>query len=294
MKKNISLLLGMVLIGGSILTISFASRDAYHAYITGKQMSDGRFRTFSEGRAAKVKEVLLRKREKRTGIYRGRIRTQNLRYSQKNTRDTYRRAKKVMKTTVRPSTRTIRNGGWHSPLHRNAITAKNIRNKRVLVRTYENEAFSIQIPIGWTASTNNKHQFTNPNNDFVISVKKFPANTCNTEQGFMSCAINLGLNENEMAISGSGRLIPSSTVIRQSQLRDIFLNQLGIKGPTYTESFAAHVPVKGDQLFNRYFVRDIDGGVYLIETKSSVRYAQDSIAASKIIFDSFRIYPTQE
>lgn len=291
MKKNLSLLLGMVLIGGSILTISFASRDAYHSYLTGKQMSDGSYRNFSEGRTSKIKEALLRKRAKRGIARRGVNRSRNLRYSQENTRDTYSRAKVVEATTVRPSTRSIRNG-WHAPLRRATVTAKNIGTKRVMVRTYKNEAFSVQIPLGWESSTENKHVFTNPHNDFVISIKKFADNTCNSERGFRSCAINLGLNENQAAVAGSGKLNPSSRVVRQSQITDIFLNQPNIKAATYTESFAAYVSSTGDQLYNRYFAQDINGGVYLIEIKSSIRYAKDSIAASKIIFDSFRIYPT--
>lgn len=291
MKKTIALILGLTLLSaGSVLLQSFASRDAYHAYLISKQASDKGFRTFSEGRTVRLKERLRQiKAEARTarGTYRG----QNLRYSQENTRSVYRLSDSNPNLKIRTSTDAIRSSGWNAPLRRQAVVASNIKDQDVLMETYENETFSIQIPKAWQNSEEDSHTFKNTENDFVVNIKKLPASSCSNIQGFGACAIALSRTENKKAVTGAGGLLPSSRVVRQSQTSDTFLNRPDLRTSTFTESFAAYVPSVGDQLINRYFVSDLDGGVYVIETTSSVYLAKDNIKVSKKIFDSFRIYP---
>ncbi len=283
MKKTIALILGVSLLSGTILSISFASREAYHAYLLSHNTR------FSEGRTSQLKQALQQKRTKNS-LEKTKAQVQNLRYSQQNTRNTYVRFSNNKNLKTRVSTNAVRYSK-SSPLHRKAIIAYPIKNQNVAVQTYENDAFSLQIPVGWTNSTENSHIFTNPKNDFVISIKRITANTCSEITGFDACAISISKNENRLGLSGPGSLLPASRIVRQSSISDTFLNRSDLWTRTFTESFSAYVPQHGDQLINRYFVEDLDHGVYLIQTTSSVYFAKDNIKVSKKVFDSFRIYP---
>jgi len=277
------------MLSGSILSMSFASREAYHAYLISKQNSDKTYQRFSEGRTNQIKKILQRKRAA-SATNKSRARIQNLRYSQENTRDTYSKASSNKNLKARPSSNAIRYS-WSSALHRKAVIAHPIKDQKINVQTYANEAFSLQIPTGWKNTTTDSHTFRNPENDFVISIKKLPANTCSEVSGFDACAISISKNENRLDLPGSGSLLASSRIVRQSSLSDTFLGKPNLWTRTFTESFSAYVPQSGDQLINRYYVEDLDYGVYLIETTSSVYKAKDNIKISKKVFDSFRIYP---
>lgn len=289
-KKNITLALGALFLSAAILLPSFASREAYHAYLTSKQAQDKGIRNFSEGRSVRLKERL-RQKKVQASLNRTAYRGRNLRYSQENTRDTYRSKDAKKGLTLRTSTDAVR--GWSSPLHRKAIIAQNIKKQDVIVRTYENDAFSVQVPKGWNNSADEAHTFSNIANDLVINIKKVPSSTCERLEGFDTCAIAISRNENRKAISGSGELLSSSRVVRQSQKSDTFLNRPDLRTNTFTESFSAYVPGSGEQLINRYFVADQDNGVYLLEITSSVQNAKSNVKISKTIFDSFRIYPQE-
>ncbi len=289
MKKNIAFILGITILSGSILTISFASRNAYHSYLISKQHSNKSYRNFSTGRSTQVQKSLAQKRAKKLR-YRVRInRSKNLRYTQSNTRNTYSNRNKQTNLRLRPSTGALSSNGWNNPLHREAIVARNIDGQSVNVQTYENKTFSVQLPLGWTPDEN--HVFRNEDHSFLVRVKRFNTDTCNDIQGFASCAITLGKNENRIAVEGRGTLTASSKIVRQSHKSDTILNQPEIQTRTFTESFASYEKGFGEVFINRYFVKDLDGGVYLIETKAPLWFTDESVAASKAIFDSFRIYP---
>ena len=114
-------------------------------------------------------------------------------------------------------------------------------------------------------------------------------NPCKEIKGFTACAISLSKNENRKAVDGQGKLLTTSRIIRRSTLSDTVLNIPEIMTPVYTESFSAQYIGK-EKYVSRYFVKDLDGGVYLIEVVSQVRDARKNIESSKQIFDSFRIY----
>ena len=297
MKNLIILAVGLGLIGAGVITTSNASRDAYHAYLNSE---DGprneryfvdHYGSSPEGFQKRAPRVEGRNRFKYVRSIR------NLRYSQSNTRYSYSRREKAQvpaspKSPTRSISRSIE--PWQKPLNRTrkATIANFSGGQKVLLNTYENDRFSIQLPNGWEAVQEGGHVFTQRNSDFRLRVKRFQEGTCGT-RGFMGCAIALGVSENEsQAIKGDGKILISSTIKRLSQKNDTVLNKINISTQTYNEQFNAVLPnVDKEKTVSRYFVQDQDGGVFLIEAVSNYQNAGKYIEATKRIFDSFRVYP---
>jgi len=104
--------------------------------------------------------------------------------------------------------------------------------------------------------------------------------------GFTACAIALSRNENYK--TSRDKMIITRPVTRQTHFSDTVLGE-NIQTKTYTESFVGNEGGK-EWYINRYLVADLEGGMYIIETKTSVKNASRFIGVSKKIFDSFRIF----
>lgn len=289
MIRNLTAItLGMTLVASAtMMSFSDASRDTYHAYLTGKQKSTKSYRNFANGRSYKVQNRVQRN-ERHT---KGSNPTRNLRFSQSDTRNTYSRKDTASNLKLRPSTNPQRTA-WQSPLKREAITVGNLDGQRLLLRTYVNDTFSVQIPLDWKNSEADNHTFTNRSGDMTARVTRINGDSCSNPSAFKTCAIAIAKTQNERAIPGYGKILTASKVVRQYQSTDAFLNRPDLTTPTYTESFSASFPSKGQTLITRYIVRDLDGGVYAIELQSSLAKAAAHIGIAKRVFDSFRIYPT--
>jgi hypothetical protein len=263
MKKQISFGLGVAVLAAAAIPFADASREAYHSYLMSQKS-----RTYSEGSFPNPSYIGQRW-----------YASQDL--------------------AVRPSTFSLRaRNGYARKCNSNCSWKKDIKNvSRSAIAyaedaikqfyTFENNTFSIELPAGWSERTPGSHEFVGHSN-YKVSVEKFNKDACTTSQGFTACSINLSRNMNQ---SENGRIIPQGKVVRQSQFADTVLNtQLQTK--TYTESFTATAP-QGEQIYiNRYFIADLDGGIYVVETQSDIRSAGGYVGVSKRVFDSFRIYPS--
>ena len=212
--------LGIALLASAtMISFSNASRDTYHAYLTGKQKSVKSYRNFAHGRSHKAQTQV--KRGERHA--KGNNPTQNLRYSQINTRNTYSRRDKASSLKLRPSTNPQRTA-WQSPLQRDAITVGNLAGQKVLMRTYVNNTFSVQLPLDWKNSEEALHTFTNRVGDMTATITRLNTGSCASPNAFGSCAIAISKTQNEKAIGGFGKLLTASQVGRQNQVRDTVIN----------------------------------------------------------------------
>lgn len=283
MKKSIAFVLGLIFLSGVVVPFSLASRDAYHAYLT-SQKNLKSFRYFTDGysKFSRVTQVT-------DSNTKGVKAVRNLRFPVSGKRYLYSggRPREESIGTFRPSTQATRTQ-WQNKLERRTANVQTIFEDFEF-ETYENEAFSLQLPEGWFNLEEKTHFFTNLEKDFTVSIKKFENSPCETIEGFTACAIALSKNENREAVEGEGKLLTTSRIIRQSRSSDTVLNELNIRTATYTENFNANFQ-EGEKHVSRYFVRDLDGGVYLIETITTPQKARKYVGVSKQIFDSFRIY----
>lgn len=285
MKKSLVFVFGLIFLSGMVVPFSMASRDAYHAYLTSqKNLKSSRYFTDRQGNLNRFSQVNLVSNRK------GIKPVRNLRFPAGSKRYLYSRSPRTISEnrTLRPSTQSI-GSQWKNKLERTISIAPVVLKNNFEFETYENEAFSIQLPKGWSDLESPLHFFVSPEGDFTISIKKFENNPCESKEGFTACAIDLAKNENREAVEGDGKLLNTSRIIRQSHNSDTILNQLKIKTSTYTENFNANFQGTEKHL-SRYFVRDLEGGVYLVETITTPNKARKYLGVSKQIFDSFRIY----
>lgn len=278
MKKIMVLSFGLVFLGSTFMFGAEASREAYHSYLT--NTSSTKSQQYYRTRSGDVR-WFLRDQKSRTG--KGKNPTKNLRYSQVNKRDMYSRSRSTSSKKARHSTGRVTRM-WNKKVMPSIVSLKNLNNAVSVFNTFENEAFSIQLPKGWDASFDNAHFFTQSNSDFTVSIKK--VGVCNAIS-FTACAIALSKSENHN--TANDKIAIGSRIQRLTQSSDTILNNTNVQTNTLTESFVGYV--KGEsQFISRYFVEDVDGGVYIIETQTGFRNAKNYIGVSKVIFDSFRIY----
>ena len=85
------------------------------------------------------------------------------------------------------------------------------------------------------------------------------------------------------------KVINTSVVERRTQYTDTVLDQ-PLQTRTLTESFIAQLNKQNQSVYiARYFVADLEGGVYVIETRTSARNGHKYVGVSKEVFDSFRM-----
>jgi len=308
MKKNLSLVIGLALVVGAVVSFSEASRDAYHAYLNGYS----RFNTYRGGDAWSSVPNL----SERNGVY-YRISDSHQDYYPEEMNidvpekyeygyeghvgDAYVGDKMDFARRVgnkytaeelpyRPSTdRLIGLGGDDyrvRTIRRAAINFYQTAGIEQALRNYETEDFSLQLPIGWTNSEEKPNVFTSPDSSMVVSIVKYDENTCSKSLSFTFCAAQLSDNENDVA-----DLYVTSRVSRSFHDSDTILNALNVQTGTYQESFSAQLPYDGaEKYITRFYAEDlVDGGVYMIQTVADYAEAPNFVDTVKEITDSFRI-----
>ncbi|MCF7831145.1 hypothetical protein K9M41_04105 [Candidatus Gracilibacteria bacterium] len=294
MKKLLSIGLGLALIASAVIPFSDASRDAYHTYLYRQKLerqkkvptSIYKVRPFSANKGTLRRTLISTEKDSRR---RGTNTTRNLRYSLHDTRNAFSQGGSLAEEayTNRPlRTMGERTLAWKANLRRRGpVSPKVIQNAVEDFETFENDTFSVEIPKTWNPTGEN-HFFTSKRSDFTISIKRVE-NKC--LDGFAACAIALSKNENYR--TASDKIITTSPITRQTHFSDTVLGN-GVQTRTFTESFSGQVGDKESYIM-RNFVADLEGGIYIIETQTSVRNAPQFIGVTKKIFDSFRIFPLE-
>lgn len=284
MKKSLALVLGITLVGASIIPFSEASRDAYHNYLYKTGENENRF---AEGRTRSNTAKQYTPQNQQSASYYRNYRGSRQAFEGSNA--IQRKSQQTTKRPLRPS--TLR---WTAkstqPLSRGALYIRNINNQNTPLYTYENEEFSLQIPKGIANTQENTHYFTNANKSYIVNIKKFGPKACTTSENFTGCAVKLSKSENDLAIPGDGKLVITSRIVRQAYKSDTILDTPQVYTNVYTESFTA-TGLQEEKYINRYYVQDIDGEVFFIETQTTPKQAKQFLSTSNNIFDSFRIYP---
>lgn len=310
MKKTVTFALGLALITGAIIPFTNASRSAYHAYITSEQNKDD-YRYFSEGRRT-VNQYNRSNRTQNLTSFRQNNPAYAVRY-QRNSRAALdsavgtTRASAINTTYVEATSRTqvdrelrpfaTRAGiaPWRTTLRNTGRTSRIIAKPLDPVaynfETFENDAFSVQLPVGAQAKADNIHAFMF--GDLDIRIKKFAAGTCDNAYGFKGCANNISKAENVALVGGKGRLIAIARTIRQTYQSDTVLGELNRPADVYTEEFTTKFTDGNEYTLYRYATQDTDGGVYFIEVKIPRQDASENVGLVNKIFDSFRIYATE-
>lgn len=285
MKKSLALVIGITLVGASIIPFSEASRDAYHNYLYKTGENENRF---AEGRT-RINTVKRYGSQTQQGV--------NYYRNYRGSRDAFERSNAIRRDDqVTRSNRPLRPSTFRwapksgQPLSRGSLLVRNVQNQNIPFYTYENEEFSLQIPKGWTNSSEDTHTFTNENGDYTVSIKKFSNKACSTSENFTGCAVKLSKSENNLAVPGDGKLVITSRIVRQAYNTDTILDTPGVYTKVYTESFTANGLSASEKYINRYYAQDTDGEVFLIETETTPKLSGKYLSISNTIFDSFRIY----
>ncbi len=275
------LVLGGVLSGAALVWTADASRSAYHVYAMKKQLERG----------GEVKVQYVRSRRGFTHRYGAFNRKKNIhrlnspvpRARSHRYRPVRLESRKRMSQAFRAhSVRKNNQASWRDRVHYSGSVKTNTGGDVRLMETYENDRFSIHVPNNWHPTPENTHLFTNSRSDFTISVHRIE-NGC---QGvsFTMCAIALSKNENmrqKFFLTGkTTRLTREAQTVLNSE----------IKTSTFSEHFIATQTGLESIFVNRYYVADLEGGIFVIETKGDARTASDFIETSKAVFDSFRVF----
>jgi len=294
MKKTLAFGLGLTLLGATIIPFTSASRDAYHVYLyqQGRQVNTPqepqlKQRNFSQRMGAYSRSRVAKRDTETLGVNPSR----NTRYSQSDIRN----IGAISRTSLTQDYRLMRPvsdrviGGTQLNSHR-LPQLKLKANVDAIDKflPYENEKFSLEIPFGWRATNDNPHAFVHPRSDYTITVRHIDKVCTNT--GFMACAITLSKDQNHK--NPAEKIAITGPISRQSHFYGTVLNET-IQTRTYTESFSAEVLGK-DIYIARHFIADLEGGVYIIETKTALENADIFLGVSKNVFDSFQIFPLEK
>jgi len=302
MKKFYIIGIGLCLLGGAIIPFSSAfkkdSRYRYHAYkhgINPNLFGQNHYYKNIYKKFPQTTNNYLRKRraDKRLGLYKKKAEikeTYNKRpyssnYSTKDRFYTINLPKRHSTYSVMPKIR-------YNHRNREGVTMDHTYENNELFKTYENDIFSIQLPESLVQlGAKNANYFVSPYEDFDLSIKRFDSDFCQHSPSFFTCAIQISKNLNRSAVWKQGRLLTDSRVIRQTNYSDTILDSQ-IQTRVYTESFKTRLFNNDEEIFiNRFMVSDLNGDVYLIETRSAMDAAPYYLNISKQVFDSFRLFP---
>ncbi|HEY5714538.1 MAG TPA: hypothetical protein VIT68_04275 [Candidatus Gracilibacteria bacterium] len=292
MKKTISLSLGLILLGGSVLSLVDASRLRYHQYLYQKSHK------LAEQKAGlrPVNAPIGREWEEGSEDYKamngkymkGR---QNISYDKLDTRNNYSKQRQYYGNyTERHMSKRL--GYYQTKVQapeRFKASVEPAGADVIKFETFENSEFSMWAPLGWFLASENPYMFVNPDNNFEVIVKKFDADVCDHVYNFDACGIKLSKAENNLAVAGPGELSLVSEVVRQGQWNDTVLNAQ-IQTRTYMESFVAREMGSTVWYYTRFYTVGVDGRIYMIQTRVEYDEAPYYIKASKRIFDSFRSF----
>ena len=307
MKKSVLFALSLALITGAVIPFSSASRNAYHAYITSQQNRDD-YRYFSEGRRTantNDREIIRADFQANNPAYSARFQRNSrvnlndrvLRAPERQERQIYVEAtsRTEVDTQLRPFATRAGVAPWRDQLTRSGqitrVVSTPVYAQLPNFETFENEAFSVQLPVGAQAKAEDAHAFIY--GDVDIRIKKFDAGTCSNAFGFKGCATNITRGENIALVGGKGRLIPIDRVVRQTYQTDTVLGAVNQPTDVYTEEFTTEFTTGGQFTLYRYATPDVDGGVFYIEVKIPRQQAAEYVGVVNKMFDSFRIYTTQ-
>ncbi len=303
MKNSVLFALGFAVITASVIPFSSASRNAYHAYITSQsQASD--YRHFSE-RQRYSESTVTGSTSTSSSTTEGAARYQRnsrenysqpagtVRYSATNTTYVEANSRTEVDHQFRPF--SIRSGvaPWRETLVKTGVTSRVVsqKNEMMTFETFENEAFSLELPVGAEVKEEDDHAFVV--GDLDIRIKRFDEGTCSQSYGFMGCATNITRSENVALVGGKGRLVSLDRVVRQIYKSDTVLDQVNLQTEVYTEEFTTEFTDGEQYTLYRYAVQDVDGGVYYIEVKIPRAEASKYVLAVGQMFDSFRVYAAE-
>lgn len=310
MKKTVTFALGLALVTGAIMPFTNASRNAYHAYITSQQNKYD-YRHFSESRHATNQyntastttqtsssshnnPAYSARYQRNSRVASGKLSGAS-RVSDTSTTYVEATSRTQVDTQLRPFATRAGIAPWRKTLRKvgrvSRVIAKPLEAVAYNFETFENDAFSVQLPVGVQAQAENAHAFMIDNVD--IRIKKFAAGTCDSAYGFRGCANNIVKAENVALVGGKGRLISLARTVQQTYQSDTVLGELNQPADVYTEEFTTKFTDGKQYTLYRYATQDVDGGVYFIEVKIPRQEAADYVGVVDKIFDSFRIYASQ-
>ncbi len=285
MKKFLLLSSGLFLIAASLIPFSSASRNAYHVWLM--QQAEKKAAIEDTKYYHPFEKITTERLTNPLTHYFRNTSQRNLNFTPIVIPSVETNATLRLNEAYRRSSNQL-SPLWTSPLKRSAIVFKRIKDAVKEFETYNNDSFSILIPKGWDQDKKKTRFFSSQKSDYTITIKKFE-NACDNVS-FTTCAISLSYNENRK--NEDGPLALSSLITRQTQFQNTIQGSM-IQTKTVTESFSANI--KGKEYYlSRFFIADTKGGVYLIETRSSLKNASSYVGVSKAIFDSFQMYGKNE
>ncbi len=278
MKKFLALALGLVLIGTTVITVSDASRDAYHTYLYQQALKKREGRRFAPGYRTPSTTHTMRRRE-----YTGRNPIQNIRYP-RNKRNLFGATEKSsVERKLRPMSNTI--GFVTARTARETLSIKNLDPIYIVVRTIVTDNFSVELPKGWNPKLEDGVLQVGDTQAFSITVRRIEEACENVS--FDSCAINLSNDLNHLENVGT-KINSLGRVARLRQYTDRILGTNNYVS-THTESFLGTYFGR-DVFVSRYFIEEPGtNNVFLIETIANRNLASEAVVVAKRLTDSFRM-----
>lgn len=274
MKKFLGLAVGLVLVGAAIMPFTDASRDAYHTYLY-QQSLQKRNRRYSP-----LKRVRTVRSANAQSINR-KVVFQNLRYDAGSKRDLY-AAKVNTASKLRPMSNTI--SFSNVKRSRESVVVRNFDPINLKMQTVTTDEFSVELPEGWTSSVRDGHFTVEAGDALDITIRRLD-DACENVS-FQSCAISISRNLNHVDNIG-GKINSLSRITRLYQKNNRHLNSFE-QTETFTESFLGTYLGK-KSFITRYFVRDGEGDLYLLEAVASHDYTSEAVLVARQLFNSFRI-----
>lgn len=279
MKKFLALTLAFVLVGTTVVSLSDASRDAYHTYLYQQALQQRSGRRFAETQRTVTKEVVTQTKE-----YTGRPSIQNLRYP-RNKRNIFAgtSATENMELKLRPMSNTI--GFATERNSRETLAVKNLDATFLMVDTVVADKFSVELPKGWNPTIEDGTLRVGDGESFEITVRNMEGACENVS--FDSCAINLSNDMNHLENVGA-KINSLGRINRATQRTDRILGT-NTYTSTHTESFLG--TYLGREVFiTRYFVQEPGtSNVFLLETIADRQFASEAIVVAKRLSSSFRM-----
>ena len=279
MKKFLALTLAFVLVGTTIVSLSDASRDAYHTYLYQQALQQRSARRFSA-----TERTVVQKKTTELQKYVGRPSIKNLRYP-RNKRNIFSRTTPIENKNlkVRPMSKTI--GFPTERTSREKIAVKNLDATFLVTDTVVADRFSVELPKGWTPIVKDGILRVGDGKAFEITIRNLQE-VCGSVS-FNSCAINLSNDMNHLENVGT-KINSLGRTTRLTQRTDRILGT-NTYTSTHTESFLG--TYLGREVFiTRYFVQEPGTkNVFLLETIADRQFASEAVVVAKRLSSSFRM-----
>ncbi len=278
MKKFLAMALGLVLIGTTIISLSDASRDAYHTYLYQQALKKRSERRSTPSRRVRttITEEVKRERAKRPSL-------QNLRYP-RNKRNLFGGGdQNVENRKVRPMSKTV--GFATNRSSRERLKVKNLDPIHIVTQTIVTNDFSVELPKGWNPIVKDGVLSVGDEDSFSMEVRRIE-DICENVS-FESCVINLSKNLNRTENIGT-KINSLGKVVRLTQNTDRILGTNEYTN-THMESFIGRLFGR-DVFVIRYFIEEPGTkNVFLIDTITDRRFASEAVVVAKRLHNSFRM-----